>query len=102
MKPENPSTRAARWMRGSLLAICGALLLGTGAGPFLAQESTQSTAPAAKPETAATPETAAPPDTAAAESAVKIPPEQLESLVAPIALYPDALLAQTLVASTCA
>ena len=29
-----------------------------------------------------------------------IPPEQLESLVAPIALYPDELLAQVLVAST--
>src|SRR4051812_48756588 len=33
-------------------------------------------------------------------AAVKIPTEQLDSLVAPIALYPDPLLAQTLVAST--
>jgi hypothetical protein len=31
---------------------------------------------------------------------VKLPPEQLDSLVAPIALYPDPLLAQTLAAST--
>src|SRR5207247_453333 len=30
----------------------------------------------------------------------KIPPEQLDSLVAPIALYPDPLLAQTLASST--
>jgi hypothetical protein len=30
----------------------------------------------------------------------KIPPDQLDSLVAPIALYPDPLLSQTLVAST--
>jgi hypothetical protein len=30
----------------------------------------------------------------------KIPPEQLDSLVAPIALYPDPLLAQVLAAST--
>jgi len=30
----------------------------------------------------------------------KTPPEQLDSLVAPIALYPDPLLAQTLAAST--
>lgn len=30
----------------------------------------------------------------------KIPPEQLDSLVAPIALYPDPMLAQTLAAST--
>ncbi len=40
------------------------------------------------------------PDSAAAPAAVKLPPEQLEALVAPIALYPDPLLAQTLVAST--
>src|ERR1700744_4863702 len=32
--------------------------------------------------------------------ATKIPPDQLDSLVAPIALYPDPLLAQTLAAST--
>jgi len=37
---------------------------------------------------------------APAEAAVKLPPEQLDSLVAPIALYPDPLLAQTLAAST--
>ena len=34
------------------------------------------------------------------EAPASIPLEQLESLVAPIALYPDALLAQVLVAST--
>ena len=34
------------------------------------------------------------------EQPVKIPAEQLDSLVAPIALYPDNLLSQTLVAST--
>jgi Protein of unknown function (DUF3300) len=34
------------------------------------------------------------------EQAPKIPPDQLDSLVAPIALYPDPLLAQTLAAST--
>jgi len=33
-------------------------------------------------------------------SAAKIPNDQLDSLVAPIALYPDPLLAQTLAAST--
>jgi hypothetical protein len=45
-----------------------------------------------------------PPMQAAASStpsqAAKIPPDQLDSLVAPIALYPDPLLAQTLAAST--
>src|ERR1700747_2074359 len=34
------------------------------------------------------------------DQAAKIPPDQLDSLVAPIALYPDPMLAQTLVAST--
>jgi len=38
--------------------------------------------------------------TGAAEAQAPNPPDQLDSLVAPIALYPDALLAQTLVAST--
>ena len=32
--------------------------------------------------------------------AAKLPPDQLDSLVAPIALYPDPMLSQTLVAST--
>src|SRR4051812_1939581 len=52
---------------------------------------------------AQTPETqTTPPDAPSAAKAVpvKIPAEQLDSLVAPIALYPDPLLAQTLVAST--
>jgi len=35
-----------------------------------------------------------------AKQSAKIPPDQLDSLVAPIALYPDPLLAQTLAAST--
>jgi hypothetical protein len=35
-----------------------------------------------------------------ADQTAKIPPDQLDSLVAPIALYPDPLLSQTLVAST--
>jgi hypothetical protein len=34
------------------------------------------------------------------EAVSTIPPDQLDSLVAPIALYPDPLLAQTLAAST--
>ena len=39
---------------------------------------------------------ARPSPTAPAEDAVKIPSDQLDSLVAPIALYPDNLLSQTL------
>src|SRR5258707_7774921 len=34
------------------------------------------------------------------DQTAKIPPDQLDSLVAPIALYPDPMLAQTLSAST--
>jgi len=37
---------------------------------------------------------------AGGQDAAKIPPDQLDSLVAPIALYPDPLLAQALAAST--
>src|ERR1700754_4286696 len=47
----------------------------------------------------ATPPSQQPP-TSTAPPAAKLPPEQLDSLVAPIALYPDPLLSQTLVAST--
>src|SRR5580704_6837326 len=43
------------------------------------------------------PQQAAPP---AEQAATKIPSDQLDSLVAPIALYPDPLLSQVLVAST--
>src|SRR5215471_13720092 len=34
------------------------------------------------------------------QETIKLPPQELDSLVAPIALYPDTLLAQTLAAST--
>jgi hypothetical protein len=37
---------------------------------------------------------------ASSDQGDKIPPEQLDALVAPVALYPDPLLAQTLAAST--
>jgi len=63
---------------------CACLLL-PGEATLLAQAP-----PPADARTAAAP----------AEAAVKLPPEQLDSLVAPIALYPDPLLAQTLAAST--
>src|SRR5262249_40902179 len=52
---------------------------------------------AQEPAAAAPPASAAP---KATEQAPRLSAEQLESLVAPIALYPDPLLAQVLVAST--
>jgi hypothetical protein len=67
-------------VRGVAAVLC-LLLLGSGDAMLFAQD------PAAQ---------AAPAEPAAA----KLPPDQLDSLVAPIALYPDPLLAQTLVAAT--
>src|SRR3954452_19612744 len=66
----------------SLLAILCAIILVP--GDTLAQTSKQPPSPASSPK---------------AQSAT-IAPDQLDSLVAPIALYPDPLLAQTLAAST--
>ncbi len=68
----------------SLLAILCAALLAPGDTMLLAQAASPTTAQAAP----------------AAAEAPKLPPEQLDALVAPIALYPDPLLGQVLVAST--
>ena len=75
MKPERNSAR-------SLVAILCVITLVP--GDILAYTPQQPSAPAPKP----------------AGDSAKIPPEQLDSLVAPIALYPDPLLAQVLAAST--
>ncbi len=80
----SPSRGARRVPRGVLAVACASLLL-PGEATLLAQAP-----PPADAKTAAAP----------AETAAKLPPEQLDSLVAPIALYPDPLLAQTLAAST--
>jgi hypothetical protein len=80
-------TRTTRLLRvpnrasRSLVAIVCAALLAPGESVFLAQ----ATPPATSQATVEEP---------------KLPPEQLDSLVAPIALYPDPLLGQVLVAST--
>ena len=79
---ESTSSRPGRSTRPwrKLLALVCVALLAHGEVALLAQEATQ----------------AAP----AEPAAEKLSPDQLDSLVAPIALYPDPLLAQTLVAST--
>jgi hypothetical protein len=66
----------------SLVAILCAVVLVPGDSLAYPQEATTSATPATK------------------SAPAKIPPEQLDSLVAPIALYPDPLLAQVLAAST--
>lgn len=73
--------RAPRIGRPILALFCSALLI-PGWGVTVAQDT--------PPTGSAAPEPPAP----------KATPDQLDSLVAPIALYPDPLLAQTLVAST--
>src|SRR5258708_19635976 len=63
-------------------ALMCSLLLAPGGPPSVAQAHEQQEAAAAQ------------------EQPPKIPNDQLDSLVAPIALYPDPLLAQVLAAST--
>ena len=77
-------------------AVCFvAIALLSAVTPCLAQ----STSPTRGPDTQTGKNTAAP-EAAQAETPPKIPRQQLESLVGPIALYPDPLLAQVLAAST--
>lgn len=66
--------------RGGVALLCALLLL-PGDLTAYAQSAPQQSAPQEQP-------------------APKIPNDQLDSLVAPIALYPDPLLAQVFVAST--
>jgi hypothetical protein len=80
--------RSVSTVRRLAALVCVALLV-HGEGMLLAQEPPQGTP--AEPASQAT---------AAEPEAVKLSPDQLDSLVAPIALYPDPLLAQTLAAST--
>ena len=87
------SGRTMPWFREFIAMLC-ALLLVPGEPLLLAQQAAPQQAPAqqAAPQQAAAP--------AADEAPVKLPADQLDALVAPIALYPDPLLSQTLVAST--
>jgi len=76
------SKRASLGRRVIAAAVCAALLIPSNVASASPHPQAQATTPAT---------------TAAA---VKIPNDQLDSLVAPIALYPDPLLAQVLAAST--
>jgi hypothetical protein len=72
------------YVSGLLAALCAVLMVpgGSFASSALSARQTNVQAPAPVAQTSS------------------IPPDQLDSLVAPIALYPDPLLAQTLAAST--
>jgi Protein of unknown function (DUF3300) len=77
-----------RMWRTSTAILCGAALVF--ADPCVASQAQEQTPQANAPPQSATP----------AEQEAKIPADQLDSLVAPIALYPDPMLAQVLAAST--
>ena len=66
----------------NFVALLCALLIAPGNAVCFGQQAQPAAAPTEEP------------------AAVKLPPDQLDSLVAPIALYPDPMLSQTLVAST--
>ncbi len=85
MKPMTIHSRRWRQGRRWLLSFAGVLLLAR-AGAVVAQDKAAAPSPSGSASAAA--------DTA------KLPMGQIEALVAPIALYPDPLLAQTLVAAT--
>jgi len=81
MRKKSPGLRFLQKTAQSCIAILCAVLLVPGEGAWAAQAQQQSAA-------------------SGQEDAAKLPPDQLDSLVAPIALYPDPLLAQVLAAST--
>src|SRR4051794_25458859 len=76
-----------RWVKRLPGALCTGAVVALICTPGGMQARAQEPAPAAAP---AAPDAAAQP----------FKPEELEALVAPIALYPDAVLSQTLMAST--
>lgn len=82
--PVYPSNVSSHFIRIFVAIVCVLLLLPGDAGFW------------AWPQEQGSPQAQGAPQ----EAAAKLPPDQLDSLVAPIALYPDPLLSQTLVAST--
>lgn len=74
-------TKSRCWTVQSLVAVLCVLSLAPGDAAVYAQPARQQ-------------------DASAGQAAPVIPDDQLDSLVAPVALYPDPLLTQVLVAST--
>src|SRR5215471_11825677 len=82
------SSLASRTARNVIAIVCAALML-PGNVALWATEQPQQQQPQQQPQQGGS-----------AGQNAKIPNDQLDSLVAPIALYPDPLLSQTLVAAT--
>ena len=92
MKKKTPRSKLLKKIGQNTLAVLCSMLL-VQMGPLVAAQTQQKPdSPVPKGSASAPPEQE--------EPAVKIPPDQLDSLVAPIALYPDPMLAQVLAAST--
>jgi uncharacterized membrane protein YgcG len=91
MKPKAARSGSIIQSSHAMMAITCVALLSSGNAPLLAQ-----TPPATQPAV----QSAVQEITTPAPEEPKIPNDQLDSLVAPIALFPDPLLAQTLAAST--
>src|SRR5579862_3771671 len=94
MKKMELRSAVSRIARKCTAVLCAAML--TWAGPFLPAQEQQKPAQAQQQQ----PAQSQPAEGAAKQETAKVPPDQLDSLVAPIALYPDPLLAQTLAACT--
>ena len=83
----------------SVLVIVLTVAVGFG-GALAHRAAAQASKPAPAPQSVTAPAAQKATPAQAQNQAPKIPPDQLDSLVAPIALYPDPLLAQVLAAST--
>ena len=100
-------TRLLPQLRRAVVCAFGAWHLLSGATVAVSQDSASKVRATAGADTTKKTGTTTAADTtkktgtaAAADTGKKFTPDQLDALVAPIALYPDDLLAQTLVAST--
>jgi hypothetical protein len=95
---KNPGSKPlSKIARRCIAVLCAAVLV-----PEASFTQSQPQQPAPSPETSQSPQAGQPsqPGSADQQQAAKIPADQLDSLVAPIALYPDPLIAQVLAAST--
>src|SRR5215831_11643548 len=95
MKTKNPRSEVLLEIARNCTAVLSAALLMPGASLSRAQAQQPAQSPQAGQQQAGQQQQGSD-----QKEAAKIPADQLDSLVAPIALYPDPLLAQVLAAST--
>jgi len=89
MKKKTPGSQLLQKATQTCLAILCSVLLIPDEGIWAAQAQQEPAKPSQQPATGSAP-----------QETTKLPADQLDSLVAPVALYPDPLLAQVLAAST--